>query len=101
MTFSLRLHVLGAVATAVVMSTSAAPDLYMGPGISRELAADRAANLSGVRYAMRLSVASPGAARGAITIHFATKQSADVILDFRGPRLANIVVNDRAANTEF
>src|SRR5690242_10936362 len=101
MTFSLRMPVLGAVATAIVMMTSPAPDLYMGPGISRELAADRAANLSNVRYTMRLSVASPSAARGSITVHFAAKQSADVILDFRGPRIANIVVNDRSANTEF
>src|SRR5690349_10141971 len=96
-----RLHTLVASIAALSMVGAGAPDPIMGPGISRELAAERAANLSAVRYEMRLSVASLDMGRGSIKIRFAAKKSADVIVDFRGPRLANIVVNDRTANTAF
>ena len=83
------------------MAGARAPDPVMGPGVSRELATERAANISAVRYNMRLSVASADVGRGSIAIRFTVKKAADVIVDFRGPRLANIVVNSRTANTTF
>jgi aminopeptidase N len=101
MILSNRIHALVASIAALSMAGAGAPDPMMGPGISRELATERAANLSGVRYEMRLSVAAAEMARGSITIRFAAKKATDVIIDFRGPRLANIVVNDRTANTAF
>src|SRR5689334_18607813 len=95
-----RLHTLVAVAATLAMA-GAAPDPIMGPGISRELATERSANIGGVRYEVHLSVASPEVARGSIAIRFSAKKASDVVVDFRGPRLANIVVNDRTANTIF
>ena len=73
----------------------------MGPGVSRELAAERAANLSGIRYGMDLSLLSRDTARGTISVAFAAKRSADVVLDFRGPHLGDIRVNGAAAQTTF
>jgi len=83
------------------MAGAGAPDPMMGPGISRELATDRAANLSGIRYAMKLSVASADMGRGSISIRFTAKKSSDIVVDFRGPRLTNIAVNQRSATTTF
>src|SRR5690242_6732744 len=70
-----------------------APDPLMGPGVSRELAANRSHLVSNVRYELRLSVVAPDTARGSITIRFVTARKADVILDFRGPSLSNFTVN--------
>src|SRR4051812_8871866 len=96
-----RVHWVGALAAALSMSVSKAPDPFMGPGISRELAADRSANIGNIRYAMRLAVASTDVARGSITVRFRVKRTADVVLDFRGSRLTNVAVNDKSANTAF
>jgi aminopeptidase N len=65
----------------------------MGPGVSRELATRRAAQISHVRYDMRLSVMARDTARGAITVRFTIARPVDVILDFRGPSVSQIVVN--------
>lgn len=73
----------------------------MGPGISRELARERAANMSGVRYRMELSLLARDTARGSIAITFTVKRPADVILDFRGPRLSDVRVNGVTAQTTF
>ena len=73
----------------------------MGAGVSRELAAERAANLSGVRYRMSLSVVSRDTARGTILVSFTARRSSEIILDFRGPRLGDIRVNGAEASTTF
>ncbi len=73
----------------------------MGPGVSRELATERAANLGGMRYHMELSLLSRDTARGSIAITFTAKRASDVIVDFRGPRLADVRVNGVAAQTTF
>src|SRR5690242_16139093 len=77
------------------------PDPFMGPGVSRELAAERAANLSGIRYHMDLSLVSRDTARGTITVAFTAKRAADVVVDFRGPKLADVRVNGAATQTTF
>ena len=77
------------------------PDPFMGPGVSRELAADRAANLSGIRYHMDLSLVSRDTAHGTITVGFTAKRASDVVVDFRGPRLGDIRVNGAAVQTTF
>ena len=76
-------------------------DPLMGPGISRELAVKRAAEVSAIRYDMTLSVAAPDTARGTIAVHFALKRPDDVIVDFRGPGLRDIAVNGRPAKTVY
>jgi aminopeptidase N len=85
----------------VAFERAAPPDPLMGPGVSRELATQRAANLSGVRYRMDLSVASRDTARGTSAISFTAKRASDVILDFRGPRVSDVRVNSAAVPTTF
>jgi aminopeptidase N len=80
---------------------SLAADPYMGPGVSRELAARRARELSHVRYAMNLMLVERDTARGNVTIRFDARSSADVIVDFRGPSLTRILVNGAAGPTTF
>ena len=101
MILSNRLPTLLASIAALSMAGAGAPDPIMGPGVSRELATERATNISGIRYNMKLSVASADMGRGSISIRFTVKKVADVVVDFRGPRLANIAVNDRTTNTTF
>jgi aminopeptidase N len=76
-------------------------DPYMGAGVSRELAVERSALLSGVRYGMQLSLVATDTARGRITVRFNARRSADVVLDFRGTGLTNVRVNDAAVKTTF
>jgi aminopeptidase N len=73
----------------------------MGPGVSRELARNRAATLSNVRYEMSLSLARRDTARGTVTVRFAAARSADVVIDFRGPWLGAVRVNGGEVKTEF
>jgi aminopeptidase N len=87
--------------SSAALDRAAPPDPLMGPGISRELAAERAANIAGVQYRMELSLVARDTARGSITIAFTAKRAADVILDFRGPRLADVRVNGTSAQTAF
>jgi aminopeptidase N len=65
----------------------------MGPGISRELAAHRAATLSEVRYDLTLDVTAPDSAVGHLVLHFQRHDAGDVIVDFRGRRLGRAVAN--------
>src|SRR4051812_12131123 len=96
-----RLLMFGALAGALAFTAGAPSDPMLGPGVSRELAAARSALLSGVRYELRLSLQSRDTARGSISIRFAAKRSADVIVDFRGPALSNVAVNGAKARTTF
>jgi aminopeptidase N len=101
MTSSANLRTWAVLAAAVVMSPTRAPDPMMGPGVSRQLADERAANLSGIRYGLKLSVAASDLGRGSVTVRFVAKRATDVVLDFRGPRLANLVVNNRSVSATF
>ena len=71
-----------AAGTALTIARATPPDSMMGPGVSRELATERAANVSGVRYHMDLSVVSRDTARGTIAISFTAKRARDVIARF-------------------
>ena len=88
-------------AVALGFSGAAPPDPLMGPGVSHELAAERAANLGDVRYRMDLSLVARDTAKGSITISFTAKRATDVILDFRGPSLSDVRVNGGQAATTF
>src|SRR6185503_4299420 len=73
--------------------------LFMRPGVSRELAAHRAAQIRGVAYTLSLSVSAGDTAHGSATIHFALQRPSDVIVDFRGPGLRHIMVNGAPGTT--
>lgn len=96
-----RLSTLGVVLGSLAFQPTTPNDPILGPGVSRALAIQRAALLGDVRYDLRFSLQSRDTARGAITVRFTAKRSADVILDFRGPTIANTRVNGVAARTEF
>jgi len=87
--------------SAVTAPPRRAPDPLMGPGVSRELAADRSRLVSNVRYDLRLSVVAPDTGRGSITIRFVAARKGDVILDFRGPTLSNVKVNSASGQSTF
>ena len=76
-------------------------DPLTGPGVSRELAANRAALVSNIRYELKMSLAQADTARGHVVIRFHAKKSADVIVDFRGSALSNVTVDGVAAATTF
>jgi aminopeptidase N len=67
--------------------------LFMRAGVSRELAAHRAAEIRSVSYDLSLAVSAADTARGTIAVHFTLQRPADVILDFRGPAISDIRVN--------
>jgi len=73
----------------------------MGPGISRELARQRSGLVSGIRYELRLSLVARDTARGSVVIRFAARRAADVIVDFRGPTLTNVLVNGARGGATF
>src|SRR5690349_11838768 len=71
-----------------------APATLMQPGISRELAEQRAATLSGVRYDLWLDLTQRDSAAGIVRMQFTRAAGAgDLVADFRGERLAEVRVN--------
>ena len=84
-----------------MLVSSAPADPIMGPGVSRQLATERSSNISAVRYGLQLAVGPTDVARGSVRARFSVKRASDVVLDFRGPRLANIAVNNRSVTTTF
>lgn len=71
-------------------------DSLMAPGVSRELAQHRAAQLGDVRYDLALDLTARDSARGEVTIRFERRRPGDVILDFRGPWLGEVSANGRS-----
>ncbi len=72
----------------------------MQPGVSLELARERAATISDVRYALALDVTRRDSARGSVEARFQRRGGGDLVLDFRGPSLHAVRVNG-AAVTDF
>ncbi|MDB4884630.1 MAG: hypothetical protein JWN79_68 [Gemmatimonadetes bacterium] len=73
-------------------------DSLSGPGVSHALARQRAAELRDVRYDMRLDVTARDTARGHIAMRFTRSARGPLVLDFRGPRFANVVVNGQGVS---
>ncbi|MDQ2891104.1 MAG: M1 family aminopeptidase [Gemmatimonadota bacterium] len=67
----------------------------MGPGISRELAEFRSKHVRNVRYDLTLDVTARDTADGRVLIAFRHLGQGDVILDFRGPSIDEILANRR------
>lgn len=65
----------------------------MAPGVSRELATRRAAEIRDVRYALDLDLSRRDTARGVVRITVALRRPVDVIVDFRGPALGSVTVD--------
>ena len=69
-------------------------DSLMQPGISRELAVQRAATVSGVRYDLWLDLTQRDSAAGIVRMDFTRARGAgDLVVDFRGQRLGEVRVN--------
>jgi aminopeptidase N len=68
----------------------------LGPGVSRELAAWRAARVRDVRYDLTFDVTHPDTARGRVTVRFVRTGDGDAVLDWRGLALSNARANGRA-----
>jgi len=69
-----------------------------GHGVSSELARLRAQTISDVRYDLALTISDADSAVGVVHIDFVRTGSADALVDFRGRRLGQIVVNGRTVN---
>ena len=69
--------------------------VFMAPGISRELAVHRAAQIRNVRYDLRLDVTRHDTAVGHVAIDFDRVLPGDVILDFRGLSLSHPHANGK------
>jgi len=78
-----------------------ATDSLMGPGVSQALARYRAEQLSDVRYGLALDLADRDTARGVVTVTFNRRGDGDVILDFRGHALTDVIVNGTRSHPEF
>jgi aminopeptidase N len=81
------------VLSAQLLQSSPDTTGLLARGVSRELATHRAAQISGVRYAMELDLTRLDTATGHVRVSFASRSKADVVLDFRGPALWGITVN--------
>lgn len=72
-----------------------------GPGIAHTLAERRAAQIANVRYDLSLDLTGEARASGTIAIRFdRVAGSGDLVLDFRGPDLSDLIVNDRPLSTQ-
>ncbi len=74
------------------------PAAVVEPGVSRELARARAAQIASLRYRLEITLA-PGAARmpGREQIRFRLAAAGPLILDFRDGEIRNVVVNGKPA----
>jgi aminopeptidase N len=80
-------------ASLVLVVASAANDSLMAPGVSRELARYRAAQIRDVRYDLTLDVTNRDTALGTVRVSFTRLKGGDVYLDFRGHQFSNVIVN--------
>src|SRR5258707_243133 len=82
---------------AQILQSGADTAGLMAPGVSKALATRRAAQIADVRYALDLDLTRLDSARGHVRISFRLRAPGDVIVDFRGPKLTSVVVNDAAS----
>ncbi len=78
---------------ALLLLAPLGADSLTGPGVSRELAAVRAAQIGEVRYALALDVSRRDTLYGRATIHFVRRGGGDVVLDFRGLSQSGMTAN--------
>ncbi len=96
-TAALLLSALGAACAHGPVVTPPQPRVAITRGVSQELARVRAATLREVRYDMIVDLTGEMRARGRVGITFDRLPGAhDLVLDFRGPALDSVRVNDTA-----
>ncbi|HET7464788.1 MAG TPA: M1 family aminopeptidase [Longimicrobium sp.] len=100
MTHALRAAALAALAPLAACgggappSAAPRPETLMQPGISRELARQRAAGISAVRYDLWLDLTQRDSAAGTVAIAFTrAARGGDLVADFRGQRLTELRAN--------
>jgi aminopeptidase N len=86
----------------LALSLAIAPDSLMRPGVALELARYRAERMASVRYEIALDVTRRDTAVGNVRVHFTALKVDDVILDFRGHWLRDVIANGKPLpNPEF
>ncbi|WP_257575459.1 M1 family metallopeptidase [Sphingomonas sanguinis] len=76
-------------------------DSGIARGISLDLARQRVRQISGVHYDLSLDLTATDSAAGTVVIRFdRARNSGDLVLDFRGPTLADLTVNGRPLPAE-
>lgn len=79
------------------LALTAADASLVQPGIASILARQRATQIANLRYNLSLDLTAPDRATGDVSIGFDRRaDSGDLVLDFRGPMLADLVVNGHA-----
>ncbi|MCC6244603.1 MAG: ERAP1-like C-terminal domain-containing protein [Gemmatimonadaceae bacterium] len=68
---------------------------FIAPGVSRELARHRAAQLRDVGYDLSLNLLARDTAYGRVQISVRTIQRDDIVLDFRGYAVDTVIANGR------
>src|SRR5688572_28632150 len=84
----------------LALTAALAADSLMAPGVSLELARYRAERISGVHYDLALDVTRRDTVLGSVRVSFTRRLGGDVILDFRGHRLTDVVVNEGGGRRE-
>lgn len=77
-------------------AAQATSDTLMGTGVSIELARLRARTINDVRYDLRLDLTryATDTAAGSVIVTWKRTGTDDAVIDFRGPDVSSIVVND-------
>jgi aminopeptidase N len=83
----------GAQAAPTAVTRNLTADRRLAGGVPQVLAAERAAQLRDVRYALALDVTRRDTALGMVTVRFTQRTAGAVILDFRGLAVAQVVAN--------
>ncbi len=77
---------------------SGGSDARLAAGVPHVLATERAAQLRNVRYELSLDVTRADTATGTVIVRFTQRSAREVILDFRGLAVTQIVSNGQALN---
>ena len=80
-------------APLAAQSAGADSGALLAPGISQALARHRAGTIADVRYDLSLDLTARDSATGRVTVRLKRSGPDDLVLDFRGRRLANLVAN--------
>jgi aminopeptidase N len=78
---------------ALLLFAPLAADSLTGPGVSRELATWRRAQITDVRYTLALDVTRRDTLYGRASIRFVRRGGGDVVLDFRGLAQSGMTAN--------
>ena len=99
----MKAHVIGSVIALVALA--ACSRLPVEPGVSRELARDRAARIDSVRYELIFRIPEDKAepVEGMVTLTFDLKARSPVQLDFRegAEAIQGLVVNGKSQTTDY